>query len=327
MEYLKYLKWCVHLAIALGILAYLFTGIRVDDVFSTMTHVQMKYFLPAVALSILVQLIAAKRLWFLVHKQAMMFSTFRLLEINLSTIFYGLFLPGGAMTSWAIRFFKLAGPDKKAEEALVSIFFDRVLATITLAIMGVLFWIIDWPIDSVSAKIVSGMGLMLGGLVALVAVVNYGIGLTSSKRFKPIVPSLIQRRLLEFRLALTRYQGASPRFLIMVFGLSMMANVFGTLTYYLLARAIDMPISFITLGWIRSAVLLICLFPVSISGFGVREGTLLFFLTSFGIAGRSVLAFSFLIYMTTMLLMGTIGGVFEAWNFLWIPVKRQEGRG
>jgi hypothetical protein len=75
--------------------------------------------------------------------------------------------------------------------------------------------------------------------------------------------------------------------------------------------SLGMSISFITIGWVRAAVLMVSMIPVSVSGLGMREAVSLFLLKPYGISGEDVLGFSFLAFAATLLLIGAVGGLLE----------------
>jgi uncharacterized membrane protein YbhN (UPF0104 family) len=66
------------------------------------------------------------------------------------------------------------------------------------------------------------------------------------------------------------------------------------------------------MGWIQSVVTLTALLPFSIGeGLGYREVSLVAILGTFGISADLALAFSFIIFIRSVML-GLVGGVIEA---------------
>jgi hypothetical protein len=114
-----------------------------------------------------------------------------------------------------------------------------------------------------------------------------------------------------FLISLRMYRGIGSRYLVSALALSILAQLLVVSIYCLLARSLDINTSIFTLGWISSAVVLATMIPVSISGFGIREGILFLLLKPYGVVGENVLALSFLVFGVTLLLVGTIGGVLE----------------
>ena len=110
--------WVLRLCITVGILYYLFTKIPFSDVIASITSTRVGYVLIAFLIQVFIRYIAACRMKILTERQGMSLSILQILGITFSTIFYGLFLPGGILTGGAIRWYKLSKPDNKPAEAL-----------------------------------------------------------------------------------------------------------------------------------------------------------------------------------------------------------------
>ena len=116
--------------VALVILGFIFSRIPLSDVIHVLTAAGLPYVLASCAASFLSLPFQAYLLKFLAAKHALSISAFRALEINLRSVFYGLFLPGGNLTSGAIRAYQLSGqgsdPERKTTAAVSCIVFDRI---------------------------------------------------------------------------------------------------------------------------------------------------------------------------------------------------------
>jgi len=87
-----------------------------------------------------------------------------------------------------------------------------------------------------------------------------------------------------------------------------------------LAHAISAELTFIQSGWLRSAVVLVQLLPVSFSGLGVREGAIALLLQPYGIDGALAVSLSLLLFGKS-LFIGAIGGILEAKSLIFSPSK------
>lgn len=132
---------------------------------------------------------------------------------------------------------------------------------------------------------------------------------------------IFRKKINNLFISLKQYQDLTFCSLAFIFTLSIMTQLLGILIYYLLAISLGINIPFIRMGWIRSAVVMITMVPVSISGLGVREGALLFLLNPYGVVGEESLALSFLIFGITLLLIGALGGFIEGRRLL-LPIVR-----
>jgi len=91
-----------------------------------------------------------------------------------------------------------------------------------------------------------------------------------------------------------------------------------------LARALGLELSLLTIGWVRSAVVLIAMLPVSLGGIGLREGAFLYFLTPCGVGQEQAVAYSFLVFIVAVLFLGILGGIVE--GRFWLSSTRPFAR-
>jgi hypothetical protein len=300
----------LRIGVAVGILYYMLNRFLLTEVVSSIGSVKLNYVVTACIMSFLIQVIISKRLQVIAVQQGIGISVSRALDINLTAVFYGLFLPGKSLTGNAIRYYKLSNPDKKWAEALASILFDRVVATISLCTIGILFWIFDFRPSSVFVGL--GMTTLLVCLfIATVLILDMERLVLLHKCLEKIDLPFLSDWLDRFLSSLRMYRGLGSISLVSALALSILAQLLVVFIYCLLARSLDINTSIFTLGWISSAVVLATMIPVSISGFGIREGALFLLLKPYGVVGEDVLALSFLVFGVTLLLVGTIGGVLE----------------
>jgi uncharacterized protein (TIRG00374 family) len=131
----------------------------------------------------------------------------------------------------------------------------------------------------------------------------------------PSFPTAIHSKTEELMNSIAQYRDLSHHALIYILGLSMAAHVIGMFAWYLLACSLGQNISFTSICWVRSVVIIITMLPISFSGLGVREGTLAVLLKPYGIFPADAVALSLLIFFCTHL-FGGIGGLLEAKTFL-----------
>jgi hypothetical protein len=100
-----------------------------------------------------------------------------------------------------------------------------------------------------------------------------------------------------------------------LFGLSLLTHSLGTLVYFLLASALDLGLAYTTCGWIRAALHLLFLLPLTIGGIGVRETALVVLLVPLGITSNQAVAFSFLLTLGLLVVAG-LGGLLAPGMYL-----------
>jgi len=300
--------------IGVGILIGLCFFVPVKDIWHAVTQTYWPYVLAAACMTILMQWVVADRLRRLCDAHGHNWSTFDIFQINLATRFYG-FLPGGNFTGIAIRFYRLTGEHKHYLGTAVALFYDRVVATISMCALGAVFWLIERPSGSWQAllAILAATVVMLMGVVILFGQ-NPGrlvIGI------RAMISRIIGVRLKTLRQAVRESRSLSTGQTLTVYSLSIASHLMGVIGYYLLSESLGLELSFTTIGWVRTAMILATMIPVSVLGLGLREGAALMLLTAYpGVENSDAMAFSFLVLIVTTLLVGLVGGLIEAKRML-----------
>jgi uncharacterized protein (TIRG00374 family) len=256
-------------------------------------------------------LVAAYQLKIFTDCHRMGVSLWRILGINFSTEFYNLFLPG-YISGGAIRWYKLSRDNRMRAEAFAVIVLNRLLNTIVIVGLGLAGWLVD---DNPQRNLYAGV--FLAGLLALVMVVSLVLS-------RPATMILLRHRVLRhprmkpwFRDKLDKLVSAAREFRM----LSVMGHVklvacssavsllsaLGTLMFLL---ALGASIPFAAILWMQALVGLAILLPVTISGFGIREGSWIYLLGLYGILPAHAFVLSILTFLRS-LFKGMIGLVIE----------------
>jgi len=321
----RLLLWILRLCITIGILYYLFTKIPFSEVIASITSANLSYVLIGFLIWILTRYIAACRMKLLTDRQGMSLSVLQILGISFSTIFYGLFLPGGYLTGGLVRWHKLSKPDNKSAEAVAAIIFDNIVDITTLCTLGILFWVFDRPSDW--GYIGLSLGTVLCGLLLVYTLISTRT--ISSNNVNPInlpfIPNILSDKIIKLIISLIRYQNFSLGYLGIILTLSLACNLFGIIANYLFVLSLNMNIPFITIAWIRAFLFILSMLPISISGFGVREGALVFLLRPYGISAADAVALSLLIRSVGFGIAG-IGGLIEAGRLILPNRNRHEAK-
>jgi uncharacterized protein (TIRG00374 family) len=310
----KSYKWTqivLRLIVASVILIFIFDKIPISEVSFAINQTRLEYAFAAFFFAFLVHIGASIRLKKLCEMQNINLSVYEVFKINTSSRFYSLFLPGGNFTGIAIRFYRLSVFNQKYAQAIVTMLYDRILATIALCLLGLLFGIIEVPRETDSylkmmiiALAISFIILIATALIKPASVLAEWLNRFKFSKFNLIMSSAVYRQQL------------SSRVIYNMFLLSCIIHIFGIVSYYLISIALGLNLSLVSIGWIRSAVILVTMVPVSISGIGLREGAIVILLNIHNIQPSDALAFSFIIFLITVLGVGIIGGIFEVGRLL-----------
>jgi hypothetical protein len=197
---------------------------------------------------------------------------------------------------------------------------NRLMQTIVLAVLGLAFWMLDER-----ARAHGLVGITIAAFLGLLLVIQ----LLTSNRIaaayltRPIIqvsfiPQSIRAVLQRLAECADQHAGLARPLLTRLWGLTVMGEVFGLVSFCLFAASLQIDLSIISLGWVRSMVLMATMLPLSVLGLGVRDATLIYLLDPYGVAAASAVAFSFLL-LARQVLAGLLGGLVEMKHWLARP--------
>lgn len=312
--------WILKACITSGLLYYIFRTIPVSEIVPAIVSARMDLFAVAFLLVLLMNHVSACRMKLLTDRQGMTVSRRRIFEINLITNFYGLALPG-SLAGGGIRWNMLYKADRNGTGALVAIVFNRLVLTTATVATGLAFWVLAGSYRTNNAAGASLMGI-LALLLALQGAMIQGRIFPRVERFLEgggRLPEFLRSKLGKLALSARQYRDLPRASLARIAALSFAEELLGVLSYCFVALAIGLDVPVIQLGWIRSCINIVLMLPVSLSGFGVREGALIALLEPFGVGGAAAVAFSLLLFARS-LLTAAIGGVLEV-AYLLFPAE------
>ncbi|MCK5179827.1 MAG: flippase-like domain-containing protein, partial [Candidatus Omnitrophica bacterium] len=251
-------------------------------------------------------------------------SVIDLAKINFQTQFYGLLLPG-VLSGGVVKWHKLSKQNKMRAQAAVCIVLSRTMHILSLAILGVGFFLFEMPHHSTQILPVMALGLVVAVLF-YAAIMNTTISGAVEKFLNKLFfcrfPESIRTRINKLWGAVKSFH--EIRFLTANYTLllSFLFHLVRTISVYLVMRGLHVDISIISVVWITAVVMFVQLLPISISGLGVREGMFVFLLGKYGIPSSDAMAVSFTIF-GFLVIVALIGGIFEAHEFLF-QKKREE---
>lgn len=302
-------KSLLKMVVAGGIIGYLFYQVPFVTIWAAILSAKWELLLLSTVMTFLVNWTTADRLRRLLAVSGNRIRTWEIFEINLATLFYGLFLPGGNFTGIAIRFYRLSADRKNALATGIALFTDRVISTLSLLVVGIAFWLPNRPEEGWFPLII-----MMGSILGLVLTIFLFLAADRIPVIRPL-HRLTMRYGGKFAQKINQALHAQAKLpfksLFLVFALSVVTHLLGIVAYTLIAASLGLEIGFVAMGWIRSSIILATMVPLTPSGIGLREGASLLLLTSMGITEESALAFSLLVFGMTILLVGFVGGLFE----------------
>lgn len=305
----KALRGGVRVVVSLGIIAYILYDVNRLDLWRTLVQVRLPYFLLATLLYGVSQTLSAIK-WALLGRSVGMDRPWRdyvrFYFIGMFFNIFGLSTLGGDL----VRALYLGG-GRRLGLAINSVVFDRISGLAILMALGS-FALLVFPQPQLpwlltAATITSGIGLIIGWW-------------TCPRLVRLLPPQNPIRRQVEVDLGPF---WRDSRLLVRVGLVSLAFHLLQVATQYVLIRAAGAEISFTYCLAFHPILSVMMALPVSLGGFGVREGGYLYFLTQIDI-DDSIAVTSGLLWWVMSVVVGLIGGLWFLASGAQLPKLRAE---
>lgn len=277
-------SWLPRVAITALLFYLIFRSIEVDSLMAEFRNVVPKLLALGLAFQIMSTLVAAYR-WSLIMQPLGFGGGF---GFYLKSYFKGSFFNQGLPTSIggdAIRVIDVARLGHRKRDAFKGVFLDRLLGLGGLLVLNVI------------AILLSPDTLPTGMRAIILAVVGTGMLGFITLIFMHRIRWLEGYRLTAFICTISRQLAfifsSGPRALIQLV-LSLAVHSFSMLAVFLISRSVGMEYDLLTIMVIVPPVILLTLIPLSLAGWGIREGAMIGLFTLIGAAKPEVLAMSIL---------------------------------
>ena len=314
------LRLLVRIAVAAVVLVWLFGRVDLAEVGAAIARASPLAIVLATLTSFVGNVVIAFRLRVLLAAQGVQARVLQTLAINLAAFFYNLFLPVGGVGVAALRLQRLShhsrGRSAGFTAALTAMVCDRLAALASLGIVGLAFWLADPHVKPRGSL----LALLIGAATAVSLVAPRAVPHEVRRFVRELTAGAAgtwwAAVLHRFSHALGSVARIPPSALVRILGISILAQLPGALVFVLLGWGLDLPAPPVSMAWIRSVTVLVTVLPISIGGIGVREGTLVYLLQTFGVPASDALALSILVFATTILAPGLLGGLIEGVQWL-----------
>ncbi|MDD2717134.1 MAG: lysylphosphatidylglycerol synthase transmembrane domain-containing protein [Candidatus Wallbacteria bacterium] len=216
-------------------------------------------------------------------------------------LFFGIFTPG--RLGDLIKFKFLETTDLK--KAAAATFIDRLWDLLVTLLFGILSIIYTFGISARIILLSAGTGLLC---VLILRILKFRAG--NLTRFLPEALSGIS---MDYRAFL------NPKRQCWIFAVTAVSICFFYFRMYIASIALGVELSLLQIFLVCSSVSVAVLLPVSVSGFGTREGTVMLYFARFKLSAAVAFAFSSLILALT-LFDGLIGYL----AYIAIPARNRE---
>ena len=293
--------WTVlRIVISLGLLALAVTLADIDQVAKSLTHFNLVWLLPVFMLILLSVLISALKWGALIKAQGISISFGRLIAYYNCGLFFNNFLPS-SIGGDGIRIYLAGKEAENTSAAASSVVMERVIATITLALLGL--------VSSAFSKSPSRIAVVLLAGLLLAAVLMSGW-----------VPKQLRKRDGKFSRGWARFAESAKelRSKKKALGICLIESVlFQTVVAFVVGAVIaglNQPLPPLPdLFLITCASSVLAMVPVGINGYGMREGAYIYLLQPYGFAASAALTVSVL-FAIAVSAYSLVGGI--QWLFI-----------
>lgn len=309
----KQFLFLLKILLSVILLAYLFSIIPFKEIVDAVFSADLLLFAAAMLLGAPINYLSALETRYLTTAQGINLSVYEILKIHLITSFYGLFLPG-ILSGGAVKWYKFTKYGSKSSAAAVVVF-NRFLEVLMIVLMGILCSFAAFYLSGNHKLFVVLVLVFVLMIILYFALVNKSALNLIEKFFLTLpLPKVIKRTTGRFFNAMHRYQNLHLQDHLEIIGLLLLYHGIGVVSFFFFAKSLGINLSIWDLGWIRSAMSLAIMLPLSFAGLGIREGTIVFLLAQYGIKPDVSMALSFL-FFSRNILTAFLGGFLEFRNF------------
>jgi uncharacterized membrane protein YbhN (UPF0104 family) len=310
----RWLVLALKAAVSIGVVWYLLRTISPEELIARLVSLDPTWALLA-ALLLLLQIVLIGWRWFLIcRRMGIDVPFFPVLRFTLEGFFFNQALPS-SIGGDAVRMMRLHGRTRQTRAAIESVILDRIVGLVSLALLIGLAWPILHGLIP-EQKIRAGFAL-----IVILGFVGAGVFLllplfSGALERLPIVADLI-------RLSRSAHGLVLKITVLELLAISLASQAVTGLVFWCLAEGLGLDLSFVHAVVLVPAALLVTLIPISVAGWGLREGTIVGLLSFAHVPAEGALALSIL-FGLLCLCVSVSGGL------LWLmssPASNQDARG
>lgn len=295
----KWLGTLIKIAVSAALLAILVLSTDIKEISKALTNFKLIWIIP-VLLTITASVIVSAMKWgVLLKAQGVKISTFRLFCYYTCGLFFNNFLPSSIGGDGARTI--LAGQESgSVSGAAASVVMERIIATVTLSLLGLLgaiFAEIKFPI----VYVLMGGLFVVGVLLLLVQLTGW---VPKKLKTKDSKFAAVWRSFAENSAVIKKY----PRNIAVCFLESFVFQVIVAIVVGCVMRGLglrNLPIA--DLCMVVSASSVLAMIPIGLNGYGLREGSYAYLLAPYGFSTAQALTVSVL-YALFVTLFSLAGG-------------------
>ena len=294
--------------ISFSLLFLIWRELDLEQLSSVLLNVNLGWLLMAIALVLLNIIVRARRWQVLLHALRVDVPLKELVTIYFIGSAFNNLLPSGVGGD-AIRAVELNQHTDQVSDAVTSVVVDRFLGLYGSLMLGFVTLIFAWKLVPAQVTWISGLVFlaMTGGGLVLVNRPIYHL-------LRRIPPVRVVTDIRPIHGLFESFQRYPPGALGRAFGVGLIVN--GLLIAINIALGVGLGIGIWPVYYLIFVPLvnLTLALPLSVAGFGFREGAYTMLFGTVGVLGETAVALSLLVFMTGNLVPGFMGGIIYLWR-------------
>lgn len=314
----RWLDYVLKLILLLLLVILLVEKVDFSQVWVILTKINFYYLVSTLALYIVARYFLALQMSIAFRSLNQNIAVGKLLKIQLIMSFYSIVLPGELMAG-GIGWYKLTQLNEKAVESAALIIYVRFVNILALLILGLVGISFDTQPAIVSVRFLV-FTLLISLLVAMLPFFSTKVNAWFQRTLLSLADKvkefeIVSRKMIHFLQTIDILGHIPPIILLRLIVISIFVEMLHTIIYYLIALAVGIHLPLLVIAWIRTAITLLQILPVSFAGLGVREVSLIWFLQHYSVPNAQALSFSLVIF-AYLVVTGMLGGLVEAYDIL-----------
>ena len=296
----------LRIGISISLITFLLSRVDIVELAKALKSANLWWFLVALLLAFSQVFISARRWQVMLSPKGMHVPLGSLTSFYFVGRFFNIFLPT-VMGGDVMRGYELAKFSQRAVDSAATVLMERICGFLALF---VICWIsLPFGLERLEGTnilpIVGGMSFAF--LLSLAALFNARLMGKILSLARIVKRWSVENKLKETYNSLRSFT-ASKRTLANAFVISLIMQLVGIASTFLISQALHLNVSFIYFLTIMPIIWVIIMAPISIAGFGVREGAFVFFFMQQGVSPENALLLS-LLWWSLSLVVALVGGV------------------
>lgn len=295
----------IKLLISIVFLIFVFIRIDFHSVIQIIQNASTPFSLLALMISISAILINTEKWQIILSAAKIKIHYLYLLRYNLTSIIYGIILLG-QISGEVIKAYQISKTGSQKKHIISSIIADKTSGLFALFCIGIIT--IPVTISHAPNLLAPIILLSLGGVIFVI--------LSFSRKFLLFFNSLVQKISFSSKLSVgfnkfsalaeSYQQYGGRKIFFQMMGISFLYQIFAATSFMFAAQAFGIILAPMEYIWMFTLVSILLFLPISVAGLGIREGSLIFFLSIFGISAEKAISVSLLLLVLNII-MGMIG--------------------